>query len=407
MNPKTGSVSKSAVSHQADASRASGTQFNSTLINGLKKSGNGIVIKVPAGVKSVNVRPMNASSQSSTDLGSLKPTKVSFNNTTRDNFITLRFDADGKMHATVVDDNSSALELDAKMGKKDSKVGIINGENRLLNETKNLRIRESVDGKFNTADVRFLQTAELQNVSARLSNLFKKFRSMTENRDIKNVSLLKKFKPAKGKHGRSQQKNKEKPKSSGSNLNKATPKKTSKEAEHLKATLIQKALTSVKNKIDSTNRKIKKSQSEKKLSRQKNKTPNAQKHAIQKLENELAKMKRGLSLLKNSEKFSKKEVLERNRLLVGLFMDEKKRLFQQYKELNLKRNQYREQTYGNFTSDFDNIEASISHLTEIENKLIQFDDKKERTQEKIRMVNELIKSHGGYQILTLPSSIAS
>jgi hypothetical protein len=188
-----GTASSVAPSRSSALANQPSGNFNSKLISGLKKSGNGIVVKVPAGVRAINVKTLRSPSSSNTNLSKAESVRVSFNNSAKDNYVTLRFDADGNVHASVIEDMIAERELGETLRNGGSDVGIINGKDSRLNEKAGLRIRESINGKLSTGKIRFLTGIQLAQASPRLKGLFEKFRTMSDKADKARLGVIKEF----------------------------------------------------------------------------------------------------------------------------------------------------------------------------------------------------------------------
>ena len=176
------------------SARSASGKFNAKLISGLKKNGNGVVVKVPSGVKGVTIRSLRSVSTAKTNLAKANSVQISFNNSSKDNFVALRVDKEGNIHASVIEDIPAEYELGSKMRRSGSDVGIINGKDARLNEKAGLSIREALTGNLSGGKVRFLSAVQLTRVSSRLQGLFDKFRSMRSKSAKSRMGVVTAFK---------------------------------------------------------------------------------------------------------------------------------------------------------------------------------------------------------------------
>lgn len=321
----TGALQNSAVNRTAAPSTPQGTKFNSKLISGLKKNGNGIVVKVPAGVNSIKVRPMAAPGQSQVALSKAEPIRISFSNSAKDNFITLRVDQNGNLQASALEDMVAERELNSSLNGN-TKVGIIDGENKRLNEKGNLRITEFMRGSGNTAKIKFLTAIKLTNASPRLNGIFKKFTSMKErNKDGIKASILKlipnkrRDEGSKQGQGDGQQEQDNQPIQPRTKGNKFTPE----QQRALNQRIITSAIISYRDKLSDENERL--------LTLSEKQTQGEEdQHSIEKSTDAIATYQNAIDLL-CSEKPSVKNSVEYMKLMVSVYMSHKSGL---YRELN-------------------------------------------------------------------------
>lgn len=385
-----GSVSSArAQSHQATPPQGAPTgKFNPKLISGLRKNGNGVVVKVPAGVRSLAIRSMRSPS-GKTNLSKAEPIRIAFGNNSKDNFIALRLDQNGNIQATVISDLAAESELSAKLKGDDSDIGIINGQDKSLNERSNLRIRESISGNTHASEMRFMLGVRLTNVSSRLSTLFSKFKSMKEERTKKHSGIIKHFKPVqrRQKDSQNQQQSQEQQQRVNQTDKDSTKTETFSEKQKLeiKNKLIAGALSDIGKKIQSTQEILDASSLEPRSTRSEGHTQ---------LQALLGSYRRGQYLL-TQENHTKKDKQDYAKLMVGIYMDNKKILYHEYHQTTQKQIALKREITQGKASD----KNKTPNKETLEKEKQSLNQAKDSLRAHIRLMNEFIRQYGGHSIL--------